>query len=257
MITLDSEQYLPKGRVDAFAVVRLTDLVLPEGARPADLLPGAKSLILIGIAVTPEVYLLGSRQKTMKFSGIIRELDGISGEIVATLEAAGFSSVAVPAYFPARVRNGTLRGILSLKDCAQQAGLGRKGQNTLLIHPEYGNRLVLSAVVTVAPLDPTPHLVTCEICIRCMRCRKACPGGAIGEHGVELRKCLNVRHAVPWFMGPTLGLLLGSHVFAPAIESFVNRRAWNTEVVCSECVTACPFFASGSETSGSRGPGTL
>lgn len=102
--------------MDVYAVVRVTDLVLPEGARPGDPLPVAKSLILIGLAVPREVYLLGSRQKTSKFYGIIRELDEIPGEIVAKLESGGFSSVAVPAYFPARVRNGTLRGILSLKD---------------------------------------------------------------------------------------------------------------------------------------------
>ncbi len=241
--------------MDVYAVVRVTDLFLPEGARPDELLPFAKSLILTGIAIPGEVYRLGSRQKTMKFSGIIRELDEISEEIVSKLEAGGYPSVAVPAYFPARVRNGTLRGLIPLKDCAAQAGLGRKGQHTLLIHPEFGNRLALSAVITAAPLDPTPVRVTAGICIRCNRCMHACPGGAIGEHGFDIKKCLNVRHAVPSFMRPALGLLLTGGLFAPAVESFVNRRAWNTEVVCSECVTACPFFLSDTDRCMARGRG--
>lgn len=241
--------------MDVFAIVRVADLDLPAGARPEEILPGSKSLILTGLVIPCSVYLMESRKKTDSFYRIIAELDEISGAITSRLEAGGYPSVAVPAYFPARVRDGTICGIIPLKDCAEQAGLGRKGHNTLLIHPVFGNRVALTAVITTAPLDPTPVPGTVSACTGCMRCRTACPGGAIGEHGFDQKKCLNVSRAVPRLVRPWLGFLLGNRFLVPAAESFVNRRAMNTEVVCSECVTACPFFERGSETVQARGSG--
>ncbi len=107
--------------------IAVTDLSLPAGARLEDLLPTATPLVLVGLLYPGEMYLLSGRRNP-GFYRIVRELDAISNEIATNLEADGFSSVAIPAYFPARVRGETICGIIPLKDCAEQACLDGKDE---------------------------------------------------------------------------------------------------------------------------------
>lgn len=72
---------------------------------------------------------------------------------------------------------------------AALAGLGAIGQNGLLIHERYGSYVFIGTIVTdldipAVPEEPRP-------CLRCGACRRACPGGAIGESGVAPSRCLS------------------------------------------------------------------
>lgn len=92
-----------------------------------------------------------------------------------------------------------LKGEVKLKEAAVRAGLGRWGKNTLVLHPEYGNRLRFMAIKTDASLEFTvnsndireenPSCDGCSICI------DACPVDILKPYAMpKIKGCLaNVR----------------------------------------------------------------
>ena len=64
-----------------------------------------------------------------------------------------------------------------------------RGKNQLLIHPVYGSYVFIGEIVTdmviVSETQPPTE------CMGCERCVSACPGGAIGENGIDREKCLS------------------------------------------------------------------
>jgi epoxyqueuosine reductase QueG len=70
-------------------------------------------------------------------------------------------------------------GDLSHKHAAVAAGLGVMGKNTLLITPQYGNRVNLVSLITDLEILPDP-LVESKLCPdSCRLCLDACPSGAL------------------------------------------------------------------------------
>ena len=76
------------------------------------------------------------------------------------------------------------------RQAAWRCGVGLRGKNGLVILPPYGTYVFLGTILTDAvlalpPSGPSPD------CIGCGRCLSACPGGALGEEGVDLSRCLS------------------------------------------------------------------
>lgn len=76
------------------------------------------------------------------------------------------------------------------KQAAWMAGLGLCGKNGLFILPPYGSYLFLGTILTSAPLD-TDETAPVLGCLDCGRCIRACPSGALSEHGVVAERCLS------------------------------------------------------------------
>ncbi|KPJ56178.1 MAG: hypothetical protein AMS16_02885 [Planctomycetes bacterium DG_58] len=89
------------------------------------------------------------------------------------------------------------RGCLMVRPVARRAGLGVIGKNTMLITKPYGSWVVLSFLMTDAPLIPDEPLKGWDPCRECDVCLKACPGNALFE-GRKLiyEDCLNVTPSV-------------------------------------------------------------
>lgn len=85
------------------------------------------------------------------------------------------------------------RGCLMVRPVARRAGLGVIGKNTMLITKPYGSWVVLSFLMTDAPLIPDEPLKGWDPCRECDVCLKACPGKAIfEERKLIYSDCLNV-----------------------------------------------------------------
>lgn len=69
---------------------------------------------------------------------------------------------------------------------AVRAGVGVLGENGLLINPRYGSYVFIGEIATTALFPPTGQGE--GRCLRCGRCRSACPTGALGER-FTLKKC--------------------------------------------------------------------
>lgn len=83
---------------------------------------------------------------------------------------------------------------------AVAAGIARRGRSGLVIVPGLGTYCFLAEILTTAEFAPTPPLADAS-CDGCMRCVRACPGGAIRPDGtVDARRCisyLTIEHRGP------------------------------------------------------------
>lgn len=102
-------------------------------------------------------------------------LDRVGTLVSELLRQNGFSGLPVPA--SQIVDWKKQKGFLSLRQIATAAGLGWIGRNNVLVTPDFGSRVRLSAVLTDAPLDPTKPISFG--CGKCTRCLFRCPVNAI------------------------------------------------------------------------------
>ncbi len=76
------------------------------------------------------------------------------------------------------------------RQAAWRCGVGLRGKNGLVILPPYGSYVFLGAILTDVELDLPPRTPSSE-CVGCGKCLAACPGGALGERGVAVERCLS------------------------------------------------------------------
>jgi len=127
----------------------------------------------------------------------LSQLEDASLKLVYFLEdEAGYPALIIPPVHTDATRNyraymeGGTYGALSLVHAAVEAGLGTLGLNLMLLTPEYGPRVILTAVLTSAELAPDTRMTT-PLCLgeECGRCLMACPGDAILQWGLDKKKC--------------------------------------------------------------------
>ena len=160
----------------------------PEGHRPTDILPGARSVIVMGVrlswgalqaiyraheegrrdligiyashaySVTPNYHLFFAAYKMANF-----------------VERHGFVATPLPS------GPGGGGAPFSHRHAAVAAGLAEFGWNNLAVTPDYGPRIRWVSVITRAELEPDPLYSGPQLCDRsqCRICVQACPMGAI------------------------------------------------------------------------------
>lgn len=163
----------------------------PKGHKPTDILQDAKAVIVIAI---PQPKAIISDALTTEYTRCIFtteiKLELAAFNIANFLDEKGYKAIPIPVRMDLMMDKENLMGDLSHKHAAVLAGLGQIGKNSLLITPEYGNRVYLSSIVTNAPLIPDKPFDK-ELCSEnCFKCVKACPIQAISKNGkVNKAKC--------------------------------------------------------------------
>ena len=122
-------------------------------------------------------------------------LEEVSLELVYWLEDAGYPAIIVP---PTHVdpwrydgdpnkHQGTL---ISLPHAAVEAGLGTLGLNQQLLTPQFGPRVLLTAVLCSVEVE-CDHPMAQALCLgpECGRCLKACPGDVIKHWDRDWEAC--------------------------------------------------------------------
>ena len=165
----------------------------PEGFSPRDLFDRCRSVIAVGIALPRGLFqvsprLLYSHFNTEICSVVDRVSLGLAKELENTYHCL---AVPVPSDAPNEywdAENMTAKGMISMRHTAVQCGLGSLGKNTLLIHPEFGNRLTVGAVLTDLELNSDP--LQPDLCIPgCRICLDHCPVQAISGGSVKQKSC--------------------------------------------------------------------
>lgn len=73
--------------------------------------------------------------------------------------------------------------------CAVRAGLGFRGNNNLLITKKYGSYVFIGEIVTDMELEISKPNE--ESCLNCGLCKKNCPNSAIGNDGIDYKRCVS------------------------------------------------------------------
>jgi epoxyqueuosine reductase QueG len=234
-------------KIDAFCIADVSAIRAPAGRHPRDILPACRTIILFGI-VMPDRFFSGTlEEQAAETRNLKVSLESAAIALKGLLVRAGAAAEAILPSLPLVVEEGKLRGLLSLKHCAADAGFGTIGENTLLIHPEYGNRLALAAVITEKEISPTRVPVSMPECTRCNKCMTACPTGAIREGEVEQIACQNITDYVPRSLRPLVWRLMRGRLSAQVVTPVLSFVGPHVEIraTCTACVTACPYFNKG------------
>ena len=190
-LTKEVKQFVLDQGMDLVGIASTDHLneLTPEGYnRPKDILAECKSSIVIAfrwpdplVDGLPEIRAMYSRMMIM----MNNQLDQTLLRIARFFTKKGFLAMPVHASDPYDLSE--LKGVLSHKHAAVQAGLGEFGLNNLLLTPQFGPRQRFAQVLTDAKLIPGRplNLFLCQNTIpecnfACIRIcpRKCIPNGA-------------------------------------------------------------------------------
>lgn len=171
----------------------------PDGFRPADILPGAQSVISLAVRIPYGVLDSPSmRLVTNALNSAVNKLNGLLFQAANMLEDKGYRVAPVPPVLPIDIiGKGGQAGEMSHKHAAELAGVGYIGHNNLLITPRFGPRVRLASMVTDV-LFESDSLFKNNFCLHCQKpCIEACPAGAVA-HGGQLSKGKCRGHSQPF-----------------------------------------------------------
>jgi epoxyqueuosine reductase len=178
--------------VEQIGVASVATTTSPElRDRASSLLPGARSVVVVGKEIYAEIVAL---LKPSKEAGelergelLVTHADYLNGrltravhELAQLFREEGYRSLPLSAVGPTDQRY--LTSLLSYKHAGQLAGLGTIGRHSLLITPEFGPRQRLACLLTEATLEVSP-LTEKDYCVNCDACIKECPAHALQVPG--------------------------------------------------------------------------
>ena len=148
--------------------------------------PHTKSLISFVVRMNREPIHNPARSvANVEFHHSGERVNEIAHRVVAQFEAKGIRAVNPAMGFPMEVVNvgaGKI-WIVSHKTVAVAAGLGHMGIHRNVIHPKFGNFILLGTVLVDARISVYQQPLDYNPCVECKLCVAACPVGAIGSDG--------------------------------------------------------------------------
>jgi ferredoxin len=150
------------------------------------LFPRTKTLISFACRMNRENIRTPARSiANLEFHHTTDHTNEVARRIVAALERIGVGAInGGAAGFPMEAdRWGSKMWVISHKPVAVAAGLGQMGIHRNVIHPKFGNFILLGTVLVEAEVSEYSHPVTYNPCLECKLCVAACPTGAISPDG--------------------------------------------------------------------------
>jgi ferredoxin len=148
--------------------------------------PKTRTLVSFVVRMNRENIRTPARSiSNLEFHHTTDQIDDIARKIVTALERIGVGAInGGAAGFPMEAdRWGAKMWVISHKPVAVAAGLGRMGIHRNVIHPKFGNFVMLGTVLIEAEVTEYSHPIDYNPCLECKLCVAACPTGAIGADG--------------------------------------------------------------------------
>lgn len=162
----------------------------------------------------------------------------------------GARAMSVPLSYPLDMGRQT-RGVVadvSLRHAAAAAGLGAFGRNNLVLHPQFGSRVLYAAVMCDLDLPSDPPVD--DICNHCNICVENCPAGALDVEGqTDPMKCLKVSQ--PYGLGKTISFWSKfvdktpeeqkQMLFSEDFWTMYQAQFIGFQYFCFKCESCCPM----------------
>jgi ferredoxin len=140
--------------------------------------------------------------------------------------------------------------VVSHKPVAVAAGLGHMGIRRNVIHPKFGNFILLGTVLMDAEVSRYDHPIDYNPCLECKLCVAACPVGAIGADGhFDFSSCYT--HNYHEFMGGFTGWVeniansRNAREYRRKVSDFESASMWQSlsyraNYKAAYCMAVCP-----------------
>ncbi|MBV8318061.1 MAG: 4Fe-4S binding protein, partial [Planctomycetaceae bacterium] len=147
--------------------------------------PWTKGLISLACRMNREPIRSPARSvANLEFHHVGDHINEVASKIVSVLEAEGVRAVNPSMGFPMEVdRFPDKVWVVSHKPVAVAAGLGQMGVHRNVIHPKFGNFILLATVLIDAEIAEQSQPIDYNPCLECKLCVAACPVGAIAPDG--------------------------------------------------------------------------
>jgi epoxyqueuosine reductase len=158
-----------------------------EGERDyvLEALPGTRSLIALCARTSRDNMRSRSISVSNRDFATTQELvHETARDICLELQRRGVRAVYPATGFPMEIHRFPARSwVVSHKLVAVAAGLGQLGVHRNVIHPRFGNFIVLGTILLDVPITAYSEPLTWNPCLGCDLCVTACPVGAIHDDG--------------------------------------------------------------------------
>ena len=180
-----------------------------RGTSPSELLPGARSIVCLGLSywqeggTEGEESCLEGRGRVARYAWVRdyhRAMKHRMRNFVQSLESELDLAVAAKWY----VDDGPMLD----RAAANRAGIGWFGKNTNILTPSFGSWVFLGQVITDLELEPDAPLK--KSCGSCVRCIADCPTGAlVAPYVLDNARCISYqtienRGAIPRDLRPLM-----------------------------------------------------
>ena len=215
-------------------------------------LPGTRSYISLVVKMNRENVRSTARSvANQEFHRSGEILNEAAREITRALENRRYRALNPSATFPMEMDRFPGRiWVVAHKPVAVAAGLGVMGIHRNVIHPRFGNFILLGTILVDAEISSYGQPLDYSPCLECKLCVAACPVGAIGKDGeFDFFACST--HNYREFMGgftdwaQTIADSSDADEFRSRVSDSENASMWQSlsfkpNYKAAYCLAVCP-----------------
>jgi Fe-S-cluster-containing hydrogenase component 2 len=215
------------------------DEVADQRAEILAAFPATLTLVALVVRMNREPIRTPARQiANLEFHQTTDAVNDCARHFVAALADRGVRALNPAAGFPMDMTKFPGKvWVVSHKPVAVAAGLGRMGIHRNVIHPKFGNFIILGTVLLAARVNRESRPIDYNPCLSCKLCVAACPVGAIGSDGAfDFSACMT--HNYREFMS-------GFTDWVGTVADSKNARDYNRKVTQGESASMWQSLAFG------------